>query len=419
MFKKLLSSRIIKNIGYLTAGRAINKLFFIVLFIVISRVLGVEGIGAYGFVFAFTGLIFPFSHIGVYIFVRDLIINKNSINKLWGNFLILKFLSNLIVYAVLIIITLVYPVHGEIKYAIYLTGLILFWSIFSEPAEAIFVSQQKIKTVALTDIAKGLLTVSFSVFFILLGKGISWIIVSFAIGEFVGAVMLNFMVIKRFSKPDLKIDVKLCIRWVKGGFYFTMQDLFNHGLFRIDILIISLMSGLYATGLYEAPYKIAVNIDFIPFLFLTIFYPYYININKLSFKKLKAHYTRHKLYVTIAGMVLCLFFFIFSKQIILLLFGEKFLESVLIFRILIISTLFLMLNKHNEALLNAVKKERVVFYMLFFIFLLNLLLDIILIKLYGIIGVALSTVACYVVFFIITEIYIKKVIKVKTFAKAD
>jgi len=111
--------------------------------------------------------------------------------------------------------------------------------------------------------------------------------------------------------------------------------------------------------------------------------------------------------------LLCLFLFIFSKQIILLLYGKEFLRSILILKILVISTLFLGLNRNNTTFLNAIKKEKICFYLLFLTFLLNLLLDIILIKPYGIVGVAFATVICSVIYFILTESYIKKIIKSK------
>lgn len=411
MFKNFWANKVIKNLSYFAIWKGVNKLLFFVLIIFISRILGVESLGIYGFIFAFISLVFPLSNIGQQVFMRDLITNRKFLRKFWGNFLVLKLLTSFILYAFIIAITLTFPVPKELKPLIYLTGFILFWNVFSETASAIFISHQKIKPVVLANIISDLIIVSLATLFILSDKGIVWVMIAFVIGELVKAIILNFLLIKKFSMPEFKVDVKICLKWVKKGFYFIMQSQLKKGLFRTDTLVIFLVSGLYATGIYQAAYKMAIQFDIIPLLFGMIFYPEYINANRISFENLKIHYAKYKTYIGIVSAILCLALFIFSKHIVLLVYGREFTESVLILKILAVSALFIGLLNNNTVLLNALKKEKICFYLSFFIFLLNLLLDIVLIKYYGLVGVAAATGVCYIIYFTLTEIYIRKITK--------
>ena len=59
------AGKILRNFGFLTTGRILGDLFIFVLFVVISRKFGKEGIGNYSFAIALTGFFMILASFGL------------------------------------------------------------------------------------------------------------------------------------------------------------------------------------------------------------------------------------------------------------------------------------------------------------------------------------------------------------------
>ncbi len=162
-----------------------------------------------------------------------------------------------------------------------------------------------------------------------------------------------------------------------------------------------------------ADYKVAASIPnafgFIPSALMIFFYPELVRKFSGSYNSLISEIRYlSKIYLFINGAVFIVLF-LFSKQIIFLVYGEKYLNVVPIFRILSLN--YLLGSCGRKILGNAVAVTRRVQINLYFSIIsgiINILLNIILISAYGSIGAAIATlfvtatlVLMYIVFFYI------------------
>ncbi len=392
-----------------------NKLLFFLLIIFISRKLGVEGLGSYGYLIALMSLFFHFSKIGETVLIRDAIQKKRDTKKLWGNSIIFNIFIKAIIYLAILAFTIVISLPLELRNAIYLLGILLFLDIFLRNTIAILIAHKRVKIISLTNTIQDILTVTLSIIFIYFNKGLVYIILAFCLGRLIQTIILNLQMIKFFSKPKWEINFSLYFNWLKQGIYFTLQGLLSKNLFKINLIIIIFINGLYSAGLYEASSMIISNVlESMLVLFGLAIYPHYIICNKSSFKKVQMKYLSYKRYILILGVSLVLLLFFLAKQVIFLLYGQEFKNVIPIFKIFLISVVILALNNNNRIFLNSIKKEKISFYFSLVMLIINILLSLVLIKPYGVKGVALAIVLSSLIYLISSEIYIKRLIKKRT-----
>ena len=108
-----------------------------------------------------------------------------------------------------------------------------------------------------------------------------------------------------------------------------------------------------------------------------------------------------------------------ADEVIYLIFDHTFKNSIFVLEILALSIPFMFIAAHMQNALFAVNKEKVVTRTLGFITILNIVLNLTLIPVFGHIGAAWSVVLTQVVTFAILLSYLALVERIKTFNYCD
>lgn len=390
-----------------------NKILYLLLTILIARKLGVEGVGAYGFVLAFTGLFFVFVRIGTGVAVRELASDTRKASLYFWNTMLLMFTIGVTVFALLTITLHFYPTSAEIKKAVYLYGFCLFFSILSGPAKIVFYALKRFRFYAVTEIIGDVAAVSAAIVFILFGKGLIGIIIGFIIGEAASAMFSHIILWKKIIAfpGQLVFDFMLLKRFISKGFYFVTQDILRSSFFKMDILVLSLFKGVFLIGIYQAASKISSSIFIIPDAIKTVMYPEYAAKFIHSPKFLKKDYCTITLYNFLIAVLLYGLILLFPDVIVYYIYGYKFAAAVPIIKILAIAMILNVLNRNNNIFLNAIREEKLTFYLIFLVFILNAATDLLLVQKYGIKGIAIASVFYALVYFMISTTLIVKKIK--------
>jgi O-antigen/teichoic acid export membrane protein len=101
-------------------------------------------------------------------------------------------------------------------------------------------------------------------------------------------------------------------------------------------------------------------------------------------------------------------FFFLSDILIEIIYGKRYLHSADILKLLVIAMPFLFLNNLTGVTLNSIRKEKLAFYSAAIATLFNLLLNILLLNLIGIVGAIVSTILTELLIFLIQLNYIMK-----------
>lgn len=216
---------------------------------------------------------------------------------------------------------------------------------------------------------------------------------------------------KDIGKFELNVD------WFKEILNFSLWQLFGFsGLYLInfgDTAVIKYFMTTEDVGVYNAAYKLFDAIANFAFVISS----YYAGnvaqyFEKKEYRNIKSFFYKERFVIFGLSTALHIVVMIFSKPIILLLYGDKYVETVLIFNVLMIGSIFRYLSVFYMLYYNTNRKHKLQQNINIFRAILNLALDVVFIKMFGLVGPAIGTTVAMIVTFIISAIYCEKRIKV-------
>ncbi|MCD4760240.1 flippase [archaeon] len=121
--------------------------------------------------------------------------------------------------------------------------------------------------------------------------------------------------------------------------------------------------------------------------------------------------TYQKAFVLIVPI--CLIFLIFADFILSILFGDLFVLGSGALKILTIGAILFSVGTINNGVLVAIGRPRIVTWIIISAAIINVILNLFLIPIYGIIGAAIATSVAYALIFILSSYYVSKFVKIK------
>ena len=235
------------------------------------------------------------------------------------------------------------------------------------------------------------------------------------IGKYVGIILsifYSFRYIKytfiRWKKIEaLSQEKKKDIQ--KFSFIALINNSISQILYIIDIFLIGY---LIADKLILASYKIAtlipVALNFIPLSVMIYIYPYFAQ-NSNDIKWVRENYTNLLKYSFFINIFISFILVLFSKTIIRFVFGENYLDAQLPFVILSVGYFFsATLRIPSGNIINAIGKIKFNFYNTLISGIVNIILDIYLIKKIGSVGASYATLLVFIISGIIGNIFLFK-----------
>lgn len=245
-------------------------------------------------------------------------------------------------------------------------------------------------------------------------------VVGLIVGKYIGnifSISISFKYIKEIIF-NWKNIVGLSKESSKNINKYAFVAMLNNGvasfIYIADIFLIGIIIGdkdILAS--YKTATLIPFALSFIPMSVMVYIYPYFAK-NSENFIWIRNKYKELIKYLFILNILISMFLVFGSKYIILLLFGEKYLDSLKPFIVLSIGYFFAATFRIPAGnILAALGKIKFNFYNTIISGSLNIILDIFLIKKYGSIGAAYATVSVFVVSGIIGNIFVMRYVKNK------
>ncbi len=197
---------------------------------------------------------------------------------------------------------------------------------------------------------------------------------------------------------------------------FSLWQLFGFsGLYLInfgDTAVIKYFMTTEDVGIYNAAFKLFNAIASFAFV-ISSYYAgsvsqYFANNDS---KKLKNFFFKERFFIFGLSAMAHIVVMIFSKPIITTLYGERYVQSVVIFNVLMVGSIFRYWSVFYMLYFNSNNKHKVQQVINLFRAVLNLGLDIILIQIYGLIGPAIATTLAILLTLVYSFIYCEKRIK--------
>jgi O-antigen/teichoic acid export membrane protein len=390
-----MSNSIAKNTTFMTMASIGQKVLAFLYFTLIARIIGVENTGKYFFALSFTTVFVVFIDLGfTNVLIREASKFKKNIQSYFSTILSIKLIFAVLTYIAAIIAINVLGYEVEIKHMVYLSGITMIFDTFHLTMYGVLRSLKNLKYEAIGIAGSQGITLVLGSIFLFLGFPLIYLIFSFTFASFVNVLFVSYILIKKYNisiKPnfDSQSFKHLYIITIP----FALAAIFARIYSYADTIILSKVSGDLAVGFYSIPYKITYAFQFIPLALVAAMYPkfseYYIE-NK---KKLAEIFEYGIKYLLVIAFPIAVGIGVLAQDIILFLYTDKYLPSVVPLQILIGSLVFSYMSFPVGAFLNACNHQKTQMKIVGIVMLANIGLNIYLIPQIGVSGAAIAAVA--------------------------
>lgn len=293
-------------------------------------------------------------------------------------------------------------------------NIMLIW-FFSLPLNFIInihmFSYQKTTLYTLSDLIKIIIILLISVLLSYVGAGILSVMIGYALVNFI-LFFIYIIYNRNFIKGRMNCDFYLIYpEALKYGLFVAVSSFSWLIITQSDTLVINYFLGLKYSGLYQAAIPIASVLTLIITPISTVFLSSTANLwaNKKK-KELTELTSLIYTYIWVLVLPILLTITLYSKTILLLLFGDTYTESSAVLSILVFSFMFLSLSILLNQVLSVLGEAKNAAKAVIFISILNIIGNILLVNLYGMIGVAISTlISCGLLFILFMKLLSRKI----------
>ena len=397
--------QILANISWLFADRILRMGFGLIVGVWVARYLGVQQFGIVNYATAFVAIFNPLATLGLdVVVVRRLVADPAQQQQILGTSFWMRFVAGWLTWAIAIIG--VYVLRPDDRTMIVTVTILGAASIFQsiDTIDLWFQSQVQSKYSVLAKNAAFLATASIKVGLIVIQAPLLAFVSLILLEAILGAVGLLVV----YKKQGHLIKLWQWSRELARDLLRESLPLILSGLtimiyMRIDQIMLGQMVGDKAVGIYSAATRISEVWYFVPMTVSSSVMP---SIFKAKEIGEELYYQRignlNRGLVWLAIMVAIVMTFV-AKPLILILFGDNYLESGTILAIHIWASVFVFTGVATSGWFIAENLTYLSLYRTLSGAIVNILLNIFLIPLYGGIGAAIATVIAQAVASLITN----------------
>lgn len=401
LIKKMIKKpTIMKNMGALILSRIIETIGAITMLGLITRYLGTKDYGEYALimnvVYVFVTIInFGFSEI----LIREISKAKENADKIIVAVFTLKFFF--IFISIVLVSGIVYFSNiPSIQRSTLLVALLSgFTLVYVTSFLDIFISYERMWFNTLIVGINQIATIVLIILTIQYNLGIIALFASVVIANSISLLFSFFIVINVFLKTRITKQIGQIVYWVKyfikEAYPIALAMIIYDMLLRLDIFILKIFQDYNEVGLFDAPQRLIIRLAAVAVTFVNVLQPTYSRLAVSSLNNL-LYVFKHSFKILL-GFILPIAFFtvLFSKRIIVLFLGNEFIDASYTLSFLIWVLVFLFTNVLLGNMLVSLGRQKLILKGFIICFIVNAILDLIFIPIYGAVGASLAKVISF------------------------
>ena len=386
-----VQTRILKNFSALTLGQVMSRGLSFLAMAYLARVLGSEGFGIISFAQAILAYLMVFSTLGLDLFgTREIAVNHKIKKDLFiGNLLALRVGLALICLVGLGIFILAINKSALEKEVIFAYGLYLFPFVFY--LGWLFCGIERMEYIGLAAILSRLAFLATVLILIKNPGNVIFVPYLWLTAALVESLFLIFSY-RKFGSIKLNIHLPEWKLFIKDSVWIGISIILLQIYSNFDMVMLGFMKTNQDVGLYSAAYKLILFLVAIGSFYNNSIFPVISRYAKESKPQLKRFVSKNIAFIWMVGIGLWLVLFLFAPQLILLAYGDKYMGSVRAFQILSLTIVIGIMRLIYSSVLVAFNKIRKSLWGVGVGCGINVILNFLLIPLYGIVGAAVATV---------------------------
>jgi O-antigen/teichoic acid export membrane protein len=384
---------ITQNTFFMTSASILQKVVAFVYFAFIARVVGVENTGIYFFAIAFSSIFTVIADFGLGpILTRETAKYPEKTEQYVNTLFLTKFLFSLSTYGLLVVSANLLGYGGALKLLIYVAGITMFFDSLQNTFYGVFRARKNLIFESIAVVGAQTITLIIGTLALLNGWPLVWLILAYTIPSFLNLSFGAFWLRRQYNIKYTFIWNKAIFRtFISLALPFALAGILARVYTYADSLIMSKLLDTASLGWWSVPYKITFAFQFIPVALSASVFPAMSAMTLVNKEKIGPLFEKAWRYLLIVALPLVGGLFVLAQPIIIKVFGQDYLPSVQVLRVLIFSLIFTFLAIITGALLNAVNKQRIQTTLLASALGANIVLNLILLPRMGVMGAAYSS----------------------------
>jgi len=404
-------NNIAKNTSYLTMALVLQKVISFTYFMLLARFLGPTQLGKYYLAISLTTIFAIFIDLGfANVITREVAKSQERASSWLGNILSLKIPLALLAFFAVVIFINVSGYEPLTKTLIYISCISMVLDSFTSTFFSVARGFHNLKYESISSIIFQLIVLIIGYSALLLGGGLIPAMATLALASIYNFTYSWLILVYRIKvKVKLLWDKVLIREIIFISWPFAVYGIFQRLYTYLDSVLLSLLAGDLAVGLYQVAFKIIFALQFLPMAFTASLYPALSLYWKSNREQLAISFERAMNYLIIISLPIIVGSIVLADKVVLL-FKEGYSDAVLPLQISIISLFFIFLNFPIGSLLNACDKQRKNTFNMGIVMVISVAMNLLLIPHYKAVGASITVLATNTLMFILGIIEVKKII---------
>lgn len=389
--KKFLKHNVVKNAGWIIGGRLMNKFLAFLIGILSARYLGPGNYGLINYAATFTTFFASLCTLGINsIIIKNFVDHPDEEGVTLGTTLVLRAVSSFL--SAVMIVGIVYITDREEPLTILVVALSSIGLIFQifDSFNQWFQSRLQSKYTAIATVASYVVVSAYKLFLLATGKSVVW----FAIATSVDYIVVAAFLLAAYRKkqgPALSFSWKKAKQLLTTSSSFVISSLMVSVYASTDKLMLKHMMDERSVGYYAVAVSLSTTWAFLLQAVIDSIYPSVVQ----SYEKERGIFDQRnrQLYAIVlytAGFI-SLVISLLAEWIIAVLYGTPYLPAVMPLRIVVWYTAFSYLGVARNAWMVCENKQKYLKYLYLGAAVINVILNLLLIPVWGTSGAALAS----------------------------
>lgn len=406
--KELFKSKVFSNVSWLVGGRIIQMFISLIVSVITARYLGPSNYGIIGYVTSYTAFFSTLCNLGINgIIVKEYINNKESQGTYTFTAIVLKLIASLI--SMVLFIIFMYIFYSNDMTILNVAALLSLSVIFNsfDVINYWYQSRLEAKKSTIVNTIAYMLIAAYRVIMLILKKDVRWFAFSYSLDVILVAILLVYFYFKDGGQK-WKFSLDVAKKLLKQSHHLILSGIMVSIFAQTDKIMIGKFLNITEVGLYSTAVIISGLWSFLPIAIIDSLRPVIMshkNKNETMYvRRLKQLYS----IIIWLSFLYSIFITIFGKWIVIILFGNDYIDCVVALRIVVWFCAFSYLGSAKNIWLISEGKQKYEKWFTLIGALTNVLLNLIMIPKIGIIGASIATLITQIVANFISPLLFKE-----------
>ncbi len=388
---KLFSSKEVKNAEWIIFGKILQMLVSLLVSLLTARYLGSGNYGLINYGVTYVAFFTAISNLGInFVIVKEFSDHPDEEGISIGTSVFMRFLSSVLSLIIIISISFVVDRNEPITILVVgLCGLSLIFNIF-ELINYWFQSRYQSKVSSIVGFVAYLIAAIYKIILLVMHKNVIWFAVATSI-DYLCVSILLLIAYKKYNGPRLKISINKGKNILSKSYHYILSTLMVAVYAQTDKFMLKHMMSEQDVGYYSVAVAICAMWVFVLQAIIDSLYPTIISLYKTS----KTAFIRKnkQLYFIVfyVSIIVSLLFVVCGDYVVVLLYGKAYENAASVLKIVTWYTAFSYLGVARNAWIVCENKQKYLKSIYGMAAILNVILNYLLIPLYGGKGAAMAS----------------------------